>query len=110
VSGSRPASKAALSPVRRPDGRLYRPRKLSAEGVEEDGILSGVLVFGTHDPEIARPLADELAAQQAGRSYRALDPVSGWWRGGIAGGERCWVGDEKSGRAAVLFQRIDEEA
>jgi hypothetical protein len=110
MSGPRSAPESALPSVMRPDGRLYRPRKLTAEGVDtDDGNLSGVLVFGTHDPETARPLADEFAVQQAGQSYRALDPVPGWWRSGFAGGEQCWIGDEKSGRAAVLFQRIDEE-
>jgi hypothetical protein len=100
----------ALPPVERPDGRMYRPRKLTAVPVDEDDgdMCGGVIVFGTHDPAAAWPLADRLAAQQAGTGFRAYGPVPGWWRDGYSGGQRCYVSDEARGRAAVLFERVAE--
>ncbi len=99
----------SLPPVVRPDGRLYRPRKLAAYPVTDDGgDFSGVLVLGTHDPAVAQPAADELARQEAGSGWRAVSPVPGWWRDGLMLSQRCWIGDEINGRAGVLFERVDE--
>ena len=97
-----------LPPVMRPYGGFYRPRKLVAEQVDEDDEFTSVLVFGTHNPDVARPLADALAMRTAGSTFRALDPVTGWWRDGFTGGRRGWVSDEETGRAAVMFQKIAE--
>lgn len=98
----------ALPAITRPDGRLYRPRKLVACQVDEDGDFAAVLVLGTHDTALAWPLADQFAAREAGSGYRAYDPMPGWWREALRGGERCWVDDEKRGRAGVLFGRVAE--
>jgi hypothetical protein len=98
-----------LPPVMRPYGGFYRPRKLAAERVDdEDGELTGVLVFGTHRPAAAQALADKLAMREAGSTFRALDPVPGWWRDGFEAGRRRWISDEETGRAAVLFRQIAE--
>ena len=97
-----------LPPVQRPDGRWYAPRKLIAEGVTEDDELTGVLVFGTHNREVAQPLADAFAAGQIGAGWRAVYSGGGWWRSGFEHGEHAWIGDEGRGRAAVLFGRIEE--
>jgi hypothetical protein len=98
----------ALPPVRRLDGRWYHPQKLTAEQVTEDGELTEVLVFGTHNPDAARPLADALLAREIGREWRAEDPAPGWWRDGFRDGERHWLDDGTNGRAGVLFRRLTE--
>lgn len=98
-----------LPPVMRPYGGFYRPRRLASARVDDEaGDLAGVLVFGTHNPKIAQPLADNLVKGDAGSGYRALGPAPGWWRDGFQGGRRCWVWDEETGRAAVLFGQLIE--
>jgi hypothetical protein len=58
---------AVLEPVQRPDGILYRPRKLVAYSVtDEDEIIAGAVVFGTHDPDCARDLALEVIDRDLG--------------------------------------------
>ena len=43
-----------------PNVHLYRPRKITANAVtDDDEILCGVVVFGTHDIALAHPLADQ---------------------------------------------------
>lgn len=99
-----------LPAIRRPNGRLYRPRNLAAVMLsDEDGIESAVLVLGTHGQEAARPLADDSARRYAGRGYVAVNPVPGWWRDGIERGERVWVWDDVTGRAGLRFE-ITEKA
>lgn len=99
--------------ITRPDGRLYRPRKVAAYAVTDpdDGdSLAGVMVLGTHDADRAKPLADSYAAWQLGSGYSAADPLAGWWRDGFAGGRRCWVDDPVTGRAGIWFREIIEAA
>ena len=97
--------------IQRPDGKPYRPRKLAAYAVTDDGdMLAGVMVLGTHDPGRAQPLADGYAVWQLGSGHVAVDPVTGWWRDGFGYGHRCWVTDEVRGRAGVWFREIVEEA
>jgi hypothetical protein len=98
-------------PVTRPDGRIYRPRTMTAHAVTDpdDGdTLSGVVVLGTHDPGAAQPLADAYAAWQLGRGHVAVSPVAVWWRDGFTYGRRGWVTDEKHGRAGTWFRSIVE--
>ena len=100
---------AELVPVRRPNGQLYRPRKMVAYQVpDEDDIISAVLVLGTHDIARAQALADQVAARYADSGCIAADPVAGWWRDGFEGGRRCWVKDDRRGRAGVMFREIVE--
>jgi hypothetical protein len=100
-----------LPPVQREDGRWYVPRKLIAERCADDyDELTGVIVFGTHNPKVAQPVADKLVAAEIGSGHRAVYSGGGWWRDGFERGERRWIGDEVKGRAAVLFGRIEEVA
>ena len=47
------------APVTRPDGRVYRSRKVTANAViDEDEFVCGVMVLGTHDYHRAKPLAE----------------------------------------------------
>jgi hypothetical protein len=95
--------------IQRPDGSLYRPRTISANAiVDEDEILCGVMVLGTHDVLRAQPLADQYAVWQLGSGYTAAGPLTGWWRDGFEGGRRCWVTDERRGRAGVWFREVVE--
>lgn len=100
---------AELEEIARPDGRLYRPRKVTAAPVfDGDEIESGVIVFGTHDIGRAQPLADQVAMSAAGSSFRAARPVTVWWRDGFEGGRRNWVDDPVKGRAGVWFRELAE--
>lgn len=100
-----------LTPITRPDGSIYRPRKLIAHAVTSHGDeLTGVVVFGTHDIEVAQPLADDYVAWLIDKGHRAAGPGTVWWRDGINGGERTWVLDDKRGRAGVWFSEIVEAA
>ena len=97
--------------VTRPDGRVYRSRKVTANAVTDpdDGdMLCGVMVLGTHDYDRAKPLADDYAAWQFGRGHVATDWITGWWRDGFENGRRCWVNDPEHGRAGVWFREIVE--
>ena len=95
--------------ITRPDGRVYRSRKVTANAViDEDEFVCGVMVLGTHDVGRAKPLADWLAADTTGRGFAAIDPETGWWRDGFECGERRWVNDEVRGRPGVLFREIVE--
>ena len=92
----------------RPNGKLYRPRRVTACAVGEDD--EGVLVLGTHDLARAQFLADEMAEYVAGSGFAAVDPWLGWFRDGYRNGRREWVTDEVRGRAGVCFREIVETA
>ena len=95
--------------IARPDGRVYRPRKVTANAVVDgDDLLTAVIVLGTHDVGRAQPLADSYAAWQLGNGYRAVDPLAGWWRDGFYCGHRAWITDPVKGRAGVWFREIVE--
>jgi len=95
--------------ITRPDGRVYRPRKVTANAVvDDDETLSGVLVLGTHDVARAQKLADDYAAWQLGTGHVAVDPEAGWWRDGFDCGRRRWLRDPEAGRAGVWFREIVE--
>ncbi len=92
----------------RPDGRPYRPRKsgLRARAWENHGCGdeegSGVIVFGTLNPDEARRFALESATYWFGTGT-VHQPISGWWRDSFDQGERRWVEDEQRGAPGVMF-------
>jgi hypothetical protein len=101
----------ALPPVQRPNGKLYRPRKVSGHAVaDEDDMVIAVIVLGTHDIERARPLAESCVRAWVDGGYTAVSPVTGWWREGFSMGELCWVDDEARGRAGVRFEAAEVTA
>jgi hypothetical protein len=91
-----------LPAIVRPNGKTYRPRKIVVIPCENADEF-GAVVFGTHDVELATPLATEEIASRFDTRYAATDPVVGWWRDGYERGERVWVWDEQIGRAGVWF-------
>lgn len=102
-----------LPPVQRPNGALYRPRALSVHAWDNQGEYTqdwaGVVVLGTHDVDVARPLAKEAVGHYHSCSH-AVRPERVWWRDSIRGGERTWVWDDVRGRAGVSFVASDEVA
>jgi hypothetical protein len=98
----------SLEPVARPDGRLYRPRKVSVSFVFDDDEESGVMVLGMHDVPRAKTLAEDFARCHIGAGTIAIKAVTGWWRDGFQGGRRTWIADEDHGRAGVLFRELAE--
>lgn len=98
-----------LETITRPNGKPYRPRKIAAYTVvDEDEILCGVIVLGTHEIGRAQPFADEYVAWQLGANYAAEDPVPGWYREGFLSGRFMWIDDIERGRAGVWFRKIIE--
>ena len=99
-----------LPPITRPDGKLYRPRKVIAYVLgDEDECPVGVVVFGTHDFERAVPLAADLVRQAWGAGYELGDgPLAVWWKDTYQYGRRIWEDDKEHGRAGVWFPEIVE--
>lgn len=97
-----------LPAITRPNGKVYRPRKLVAHAWEDQHGYAGAgaVVFGTHDENRARPLALRVCGHWYGTtSVRVIG--SAWWRDGYEHGERCWVADDEAGRAGVMFEAVD---
>jgi hypothetical protein len=101
---------APLPPIERPDGRTYRPRKVIAHAWGDDGyeLERGAVVFGTHDVERARALAERACADWYGTAHAVRAEV-GWFRDGYVNGRRAWIRDEVRGRAGVWFVASDED-
>lgn len=98
------------TPVHRPDGRLYRPRKLPEPMLlsDEDGTVVGVCVMRTHALETARDLAlTELNAYDRSLPWKFTDERLRWgrWRPDGDEGRRAWVPDNTglTGTPAVFF-------
>jgi hypothetical protein len=96
-----------LVPIERPNGKVYRPRRIRAEAWENDDTWSewrgGAVVLGTHDVELARPLATAAIRRHFDAELVAADPEVGWWRLGFHFGELRWMPDPERGAAAVYF-------
>jgi hypothetical protein len=76
---------------------------------DEDEFVTGIVVFGTHDPQRAQALADRHAGWHApDGGIVAASPERVWWRDGFESGRRCWIADEVKGRAAVWFREFAE--
>ena len=98
-----------MAAIRRPNGKLYRPRKVSCHAVNDENLdLVAVIVFGTHDIERARPLAEDCVRYWSDEDCAAAEPVTGWWRDGYANGGRGWVNDSVAGRAGVWFEAVPD--
>lgn len=97
-----------LPAILRPNGKVYRPRKLVAYAFEDDHAgESGVVVLGTHDPVRAHALAERVARSWYGTEY-VVEPVQVWWHDGIENGDRRWMHDPVRGRAGVCFTASDD--
>jgi hypothetical protein len=102
------ADKVRPDVVIRPNGKAYRARRVAVEIWDNAANDSwsddyGVFVFGTHDIELARPLADREIKAHWDRDLVATKPCKVWKRLGFDHGEFVWWTDEVKGRAAVCF-------
>lgn len=92
----------------RPNGKPYRPRVVRAHVVlDDDAILGGVIVTGTHHAAGAQLLADNLVSRED-YGYVAASPVTGWYRLGMYAGNQMWQDDPVHGAAGVWFREITE--
>lgn len=97
-----------LAPITRPDGRVYRPRKLSVSSVcNSDEEVEAVVVFGTHDHQAVQALAEREARSLVDSGTTAVFDQIVWWRDGFSGGRRAYVTDEVRGRAGCLFDIVE---
>lgn len=95
-----------LPPIRRPNGKLYRPRKITTEFfVDQDQIEEGVVVFGTHDFAVARYRAFRLAASIG---MMAVDPERRWMKMVIRRYDPMFEDYPETGRACVWFKGLVE--
>jgi hypothetical protein len=97
---SAPAS--VLPSITRPNGRLYRPRKISVQiiGLDE---AEEVVVFGTEDRERAQALAEREVSVMVDSGYTAVYDHTAWLRSGYQGGEPWFFHDEDKGRFGLVF-------
>ena len=91
-----------LLPVERPNGKVYRPRKLRVAVIDDDYGPPFVAVLGTHDAELAHYLACDEAHRHFG-SVRVTDPRLVWYRKSISNNEPVWIWDSERGAPGVVF-------
>ena len=98
------------TPVHRPDGRLYRPRKLPEAMLlsDADEAVDGVCVMRTHSLETARQLAEAALQRYDGAfPWELTNERTEWghWRPDGEEGRRAWERDETglTGAPAVFF-------
>lgn len=101
-----------LPAIQRPNGKLYRPRKLMAHAWEDPwdnprGAHAGVVVLGSNDPDRVQEFATEMCNYWF-LGYHAVNPQPGWYRLGYESGELRWLNDDVHGRAGVFFDASDD--
>jgi hypothetical protein len=99
-----------LESIRRPNGKLYRPRRLRVVGWDIDWSYHAdanwqVAVLGTHDIAVARQLAP-----QGYHCPYLVNPERDWVRLGMCRGEPTWLRDDLRGAACVVFDESDDPA
>jgi len=117
-------AKLRLPAIERPNGKLYRPRKITAEGMGSEDEICSIVVFGTHDPAFAKlhaiAEAERLANETYSNEYR-LELTDGgapvWYRQDLSHFEDnqphyCFCDDPERGRAGVRFnvEEVEVEA
>lgn len=60
---------SGFPPIKRPDGSLYRPRKLSAVPLGDQDECTGIVVFGTQDVDVARGCAETKLTELSDEFY-----------------------------------------
>jgi hypothetical protein len=96
-----------LPAIIRPNGKVYRPRKIRAIYCENQyGRRDDVFVLGTHDLSGALEFAAGEARYRIGHSEFLMDALGeiGWWRESIDRGERVVIRDDVRGAAGVRFE------
>lgn len=96
----------SLPPIERPNGKLYRPRKIRVVGFEFDDwydLPPQTAVLGTHDIDEARK-----RVSSGHTCYYLTNPRAGWIRLGPCDGELKWIDDPERGAACVIFDESDD--
>lgn len=96
---------ATLPAIERPNGKLYRPRRIRVTGwdnIYDHDYAWQVAVLGTHDVDVAREFAP-----QGYHCPHLINPTLGWIRLGMCHGEPTWLNDEVRGAACVIFDESD---
>lgn len=96
-----------LKPVTRPDGRTYQPRKVPAAVVVHDHHEdpAWIYVLRTHDLDLARAIAGELAERE-GLELLDAQAWRDWIHNGMDRGERFYFSNPVRGVPTVIF-RLD---
>ncbi len=96
-----------IPPITRPNGKPYQPRRVVGFTLDDDdtGGVTGLIVFGTHDHERAKRLADGLCYRYAADGD-AVGPTSVWWRDMFSRGRREFESDDEHGRPGVHFEVV----
>lgn len=95
-----------LEPITRPNGKVYRPRKVVTWKWENEGYPNddcGVVVLGTQDLDRALKAADRAIKFWYDTDLVPANPEVNWFRLGYSYGDLVWLRDETSGRAGVMF-------
>lgn len=105
--------------IERPNGKLYRPRKIQAITTGNEDEVTGIVVFGTHDVRFAENEAHHHAADYAAENGIKLvidgPGFKDWYGTRIAGSTDegrplvVFVTDETKGRACVRFSAEEVE-
>jgi len=95
-----------LTPVERPNGRLYRPRKPPATRLvpDIDSLFAYIYVLRTHDVDIALELAKVLAVWEGVEFREDRPPRLIWTRIAMRDYEQQYVDDPVRGVPAVCFE------
>jgi hypothetical protein len=95
-----------LPTIKRPNGTVYRPRKIAAyvwDNTDTSGAF-GALVLGTLDLGKAYAVAEKAMRRRFAPDLVATKPLAGWWRITLHWGELAyWRVDLVNGRAGIMF-------
>lgn len=97
-----------LAPIVRPNGKVYRPHKIAVQPWDNDtwgrDESCGVVVYGTHDENLAQGLADEEIKRLWDSDWVGINEGCGWFRDSYRHGDRVIADDPVRGRAGVYFR------
>ena len=108
-----------LPAIQRPNGKLYRPRKIAAIGLGNEDEITHILVFGTHDKAFAETHAMAEGQRICSEFYSSDYELrisgagkQGWYRRDLATFDEgspyyVFAEDPEKGRAGVMFP-VDE--
>lgn len=95
-----------LSAITRPNGKIYRPRKIQTITSGNEDEVTEIIVFGTHDVQFATNEAHHHAADHLAK-YRTKLAIT-------SGGRKYWYGTEiggsnEDGKMLVFFTKNEEK-
>lgn len=104
--------------ITRPNGSIYRPRKIRAQFLGNEDETTGIVILGTHDLQDARARAEVALRDLNGGGFdfllRPSDPGKRvWYRQTLGGWYEdsplyMFISDDERGAAGVEFDVITE--